>query len=89
MPDGMGLGPVADNVGVVGLCLLLMWLFIKDTLVSGKRLRRAEDRADRWEQIALEAINASKMAILPAAETMHAIVRNLPDPGAEKESESS
>lgn len=84
MPEDMGLGPVLNNVGVVGGCLILVYLFVKDHLVSGKRLRQAERDRDRWQTIALDAIRVSATAIVPAAETVHALVSNLPDPGAEK-----
>lgn len=81
MTEGMGLGPVLNNVGVVGGCLLLVWLFIKDKIVSGKRLREVTAERDRWQQVALDAMRASATAIVPAAETVHALVSHLPDPG--------
>lgn len=84
MPEGLGLGPVLNNVGVVGGCLLLVYFFITDRVVAGKRLRQAEQDRDRWQAIALEAIKASATAIVPAAESVHALVSHLPDPGAEK-----
>lgn len=85
MPEG--LGPMLNNVGVVGGCLLLVWLFVRDWIVSGARLRRAEAERDRWQNIALEAIAASRTAIVPAAEAVHALVTRLPDPGAKSRPE--
>lgn len=94
--DGIALGPVLNNVGVVSLCVLVMLGFVTDRIVSGKRLVRAEaawdkrllraeqDR-DRWQDIALQAMRASATAIVPAAEAVHAMVNALPDPGAETE----
>lgn len=89
MPEGWGLGAALNNIGIVGGCLALVYMFIKDSLVSGKRLRRAEADRDKWERIALDAMRASATAILPAAETVHALVSNLPDPGAERSAENA
>jgi hypothetical protein len=76
----MGLGPALNYIGVVPLCALLFWAFMREWLVPGSRLRRVEAERDRWERIALDAMRASATAIVPAAETVHALVSNLPSP---------
>lgn len=91
--DGVALGPLANNIGTVGLCVLITLGFITDRIVSGKRLRRVEDDRDkriqkveddrdRWEGVALKALGAAQV-VVPAAEIVHKIASNLPDPGAE------
>jgi hypothetical protein len=82
MPDGWG--PALNSVGVVSGCLILVYLFVTDRICSGKRLLRAELDRDKWEKLYLDIAQSSKSAILPAAEAVHALVSNLPDPGAER-----
>ena len=86
MPEGLGLD-VLNNVGVVSGCLLLVYLFVRDHIVSGRRLRDALAERDRWQNIAVEAMRASATAIVPAAETVHALVSALPDPEAHRRAE--
>jgi hypothetical protein len=87
MPDSLGLGAALNGIGVVGICVLATVAFMKEWIVPGRRLRRSEARAEKWEEIALGAMRASTSAILPAAETVHRLVSNLPDPGADAEVE--
>lgn len=53
---------------------------ITDKLVWHTRLRKAEARADRWEHIALDAMNAGARAGVRAAEVTVDVVSALPDP---------
>lgn len=86
MPDSLGLGATfVDYWGVVPLSGFVVFAYMRDWIVSGSRLRRAEADRDKWESIALEAIRASATAIVPAAETVHKLVSNLPDPGRDRE----
>jgi hypothetical protein len=79
MPDFF----VLDRIGVASGCIVLVWMFITDKIVSGKRLIQAESDRLRWENIALTALHASTTAILPAAEAVQQVISNLPDPGLE------
>jgi hypothetical protein len=76
MPDFF----VLDRIGVATGCIILVWMFITDKIVSGKRLLQAESDRLRWEKIALTALNASTTAILPAAEVVQEVVSRWPDP---------
>lgn len=84
--DGVALGPLVNNIGVVGGCLILVGLFVRDVIVSGKRLRKAERDVERWETIALNLMTAAR-TVVPAMETVHAIVSELPDPGVKEPAE--
>jgi len=53
---------------------------ITDKLVWHTRLKTANDRADRWEKIALEALTAGAQAGIRAAEVTVDVVGSLPDP---------
>lgn len=55
-------------------------LSITDKLVWHTRLRRAEARADRWEDIALRALSAGAEAGVKAAEVTVDVVSAMPDP---------
>jgi len=55
-------------------------LAITDKLVWHTRLRRAEARADRWEDIALRALSAGAEAGVKAAEVTVDVVSAMPDP---------
>lgn len=75
---------------VVILCAVALSV-ITDKLVWHTRLKavekqaaealdRSEKRADRWEQVALEALTAGAQAGVKAAETAVTVVSALPDP---------
>lgn len=78
--DGVSLGQVLNNVGVVSGSIVLVAMFVSDKIVSGKRLRKAEADLLRWQNVALEALAAARV-VVPAAEVMHNLVTRLPDPG--------
>lgn len=82
MPQGLGLGPLLDYWGVVPLCGVLFVAFMREWIVPGPRYRRLEKDRDRWEKAALDAIQASRTAMVPAAEAISSLVSHLPDPGA-------
>jgi hypothetical protein len=70
--DGI-LGPAAlNNIGVVSGSLILVFLFVTDRIVSGRRLRRVESQLERWQETALESLKAAKV-VVPAAEAVHKI----------------
>lgn len=71
---------VLDKVTAVAVLLMIALAVITDKLVWHTRLKKAEDRADRWEQIAMQALNAGAVAGLRAAEVTSDIVQSLPDP---------
>lgn len=76
-------GPVVetlDKVGAVTAILLIAIAIITDKLVWHTRYKRALDRADRWEKVALEALASGAVAGVTAAEVAAAVVSALPDP---------
>ena len=76
----MSIGGVPINpgdVGVVSILLLLFVLLTTDSLVTGKRLRRAEARADRLEERIWALMDAASVAIT-AAEVSNEAIRRIP-----------
>lgn len=71
----------ADSLGAVAVMITIAVLVITDKLVWHTRLRRAEQRADRWEKAALELIPLINAGV-SAAETTASIVAALPDPAS-------
>lgn len=65
------------DVGVVSILLLLFVLLTTDSLVTGKRLRRAEARADRLEERIWALMDAASVAIT-AAEVSNEAIRRIP-----------
>lgn len=53
---------------------------ITDKLVWHTRLKKAEERADRWEKVALEALRSGAEAGVKAAEVTVDVVSAMPDP---------
>lgn len=62
---------------------------ITDKLVWHTRLKSAEKRADRWERVALEALQSGAQAGVKAAEVAVGVVAALPDPQGEHERQSA
>ena len=81
-------GPVLealDKIGAVTAVLLIAIAVITDKLVWHTRYKRALDRAERWETIALEAMTSGAVAGVTAAEVAAAVVSALPDPVRERQ----
>ena len=74
---GVPLNP--SDVGVVALLLTVFTLLVTDVLVTGKRLRRAEARADRLEEKVWSLMETASVAVT-AAEVSSEAIRRLPDP---------
>lgn len=78
----MSIGGVALNpsdIGVVTLLFTIFILFGTDVLVTGKRLREAEARADRLEEKVWSLMETASVAVTAAEVSSEAISR-LPDP---------
>lgn len=69
-----------DDIGALTILIAIALAVITDKLVWHTRLKRAEARAERWEQLALEALTSSAQASVAAAEVTADVVRALPDP---------
>lgn len=69
-----------EDIGVIALFSIFALAVITDKLVWHTRLTKANERADRWEQVALEALRAGATAGVRAAETAVDVVSALPDP---------
>lgn len=55
-------------------------LALTDKLIWHTRLKKAEDRAERWERVALNALSAGAEAGVKAAEVTVDVVSAMPDP---------
>lgn len=70
-----------SDIGVVSLLFTMFGLLVTDVLVTGKRLRRAEARAERLEEKVWTLMETASVAVT-AAEVASEVIRNLPDPGS-------
>ena len=78
----MNIGGVALNpsdIGVVAILFTLSALLVTDVLVTGRRLRKAEARADRLEEKVWSLMETASVAVT-AAEVSTEVIRHLPDP---------
>ena len=71
---------VLDRLTAVVVLMALALAVITDKLVWHTRLKKAEDRAERWERVALEALQAGAQAGVKAAEVTVDLVSAMPDP---------
>lgn len=67
-----------EKISIVAILGAVALAVITDKLVWHTRLKNAEARADRWEQVALEALSAGARAGVSAAETTVDLVTALP-----------
>lgn len=67
-----------DRAGSVVIVLFIAGLVITDRLVWHTRLKAAENRADRWEKIALEALGTGARVGVRAAEVSNEVLSRLP-----------
>lgn len=74
---GVTLAP--SEVGVVSLLFTMFGLLVTDVLVTGKRLRKAEARAERLEEKVWTLMETASVAVT-AAEVSAEVIRNIPDP---------
>lgn len=74
---GVTLAP--SEVGVVSLLFTMFGLLVTDVLVTGKRLRKAEARAERLEEKVWTLMETASVAVT-AAEVASEVIRNIPDP---------
>lgn len=79
---GVTLNP--SDLGVVTLLFTMFALLVTDVLVTGKRLRRAEARADRLEEKVWSLMETASVAVT-AAEVSSEAIRHLPDATREGE----
>lgn len=77
--------PAIDRIGAVGTLIFIALLVIGDKLIWHTRLAKAESRADRWEGIALAALNLGAAAGVSAAEVAASVVSNMPDPQGDRD----
>lgn len=74
-----------DRLGAVGTLILMCILIITDKFVWHTRYKAEQERADRWERIALEALTAGAQAGVHAAEVAVGVVSAIPDPQGERD----
>lgn len=70
-----------DQISAVVVLVMISLAVITDKLVWHTRLKRAQERADRWERVALDALTAGAQAGVRAAEVTADVVSAIPDPG--------
>lgn len=84
---------LANGAGVVTVVLIVGLMVMRGNLVPGrthrealresaKREAKAEDRADRWEQVALQTLRATERLAEPMAVTAKVLTK-LPNPSQE------
>jgi hypothetical protein len=73
-----------DKLSAFAVLVLVAVLVITEKLVWHTRvardLKREQDRADRWERVALDALSAGAQAGVKAAEVAVGVVSSIPDP---------
>ncbi len=74
-----------DRLGAVTTLILMAVLVITDKLVWHTRLKKAEDRAERWEKVALDALTAGAEAGVQAAEVAAGVISFIPDPQGDRD----
>jgi hypothetical protein len=74
---GVTLNP--SELGVVSLLFTMFGLLVTDVLVTGKRLRKAEARAERLEEKVWTLMETASVAVT-AAEVASEVISHLPDP---------
>lgn len=79
MIDGLPLDP--DSVTSIGVLVTVATLVITDRLVWHTRLKAAEERADRWEHVALDAMRTGTQVGVRAAEVSSNVISRLPQDG--------
>ncbi len=79
---GVALNP--SDVGVVTLLFVMFGLLVTDVLVTGKRLKKAESRAERLEEKVWALMETASVAVT-AAEVSAEVIRNIPDPSRNDE----
>lgn len=84
---------MANGVGVVGVVFMFGLLIIRGHLIPGRwhrdaiqaandQVARAEERADRWESVALRALDATERLTEPVVVATKVLTR-LPNPSQE------
>lgn len=84
---------LANGVGVVGVVFMVGVLIMRGYLIPGKwhreaiaaaqdQVSRAEERADRWETVALRALDATERLTEPVVVATR-VLTELPNPSQE------
>lgn len=84
-----GLVEAIDKIGAFTVLILLALAVITDKLIWHTRYKAANDRADRWERIALDALTGPAQAGVRAAEVAVGVVSNIPDPQGDRDRASA
>jgi hypothetical protein len=71
---------VLDKASAFAVLVTVAVCVITGKLVWHTQLKKVEDRADRWERVALEALSAGAAAGVKAAEVTVDVVSAMPDP---------
>lgn len=71
---------VFDKVGTFAVLCAMCYFVITGKLIWHKQVEKIEERAERWEKVAIEALTAGAEAGVKAAEVAVDVVSALPDP---------
>lgn len=82
---GVTLNP--SEVGVISLLFTMFGLLVTDVLVTGRRLRKAEARAERLEEKVWTLMETASVAVT-AAEVASEVIRHIPDPALRNEGDA-
>ena len=82
---GVSLNP--SEVGVISLLFTMFGLLVTDVLVTGKRLKKAEARAERLEEKVWTLMETASVAVT-AAEVASEVIRHIPDPAFRDEGDA-
>lgn len=69
---------ILNRIGAVAILMLGCILVITDKLIWHTRFKRVQERADRWERVALDALGASHVAVR-AVEVTNEVLTKLPE----------
>lgn len=71
--------PITPQYGATAILAFVVLAVITGRLVWHTAVKKAEDRADRWEQVALRALGVSDKAVRHA-EVTHDFLKSVPEP---------
>lgn len=74
-----------DKIGTLAVLGLVALAIITDKLIWHKRYQAALARAERWEQVAIDALKTGAAAGVAAAEVAVDVVSSIPDPQGERD----
>lgn len=78
---------MVDKLGAMAVLVLVALAVITEKLVWHKRHAEVVKQRDRWQKVALEALQSGAQAGVKSAEVTAAVVAAMPDPARRAEEE--